>query len=41
MHQPRHAVTATPLPGIAEVLPDPSASHDAVLVSVELANLSE
>jgi hypothetical protein len=40
-HQPRHAVTATALPGVAEVLPDPLAPHDAVLVSMELTNLRE
>jgi hypothetical protein len=40
-HQPRHAVTAPALPGIAEIFPDPVAPHDAVLVSMAWPNLRE
>ena len=40
-HQARDAVAATALPSVAQVLPDPVAPHDAVLVGMELPNLCQ
>ena len=40
-HQARDPVAATALPGVAKVLPDPVAPHDAVLVGMELPNLCQ
>jgi len=40
-HQARHPVATTALPGVAEVLPDLLAPHDAVLISMEVTNLRE
>ena len=37
-HQARHPVAATPLAGVAQVLPDARTAHDAVLVGVQRPN---
>ena len=34
-HQARHPVAATPLAGVAQVLPDARTAHDAVLVGMQ------